>query len=82
MNNYKVQRTGDWADTPSFTNPGTLSGYMHSTYEIVETSTQQVIKNGLYQTEANRLCQHLNSGGFFDGFTPEFFLKPIPYCED
>ena len=75
MVNYKVQATGDWAPTPSFTNPGAVSGYVHSTYEVVETGTQQVIKSDMTKDAAKALCRHMNFGGGFDGWTPAFFLE-------
>jgi hypothetical protein len=78
MVNYKVQSTGDWAPTPSVTNPGAVSGYAHITHEVVETGTQQIMKSDMTKDEAKTLCRHLNFGGGFDGFTPNFFLQKIP----
>jgi hypothetical protein len=75
MVNYKVQATGDWAPTPSRTQPGVESGYAHMTYEVTETGTMQVIKSSMTHGEAKALCRHLNFGGGFDGFTPAFFLQ-------
>ncbi len=75
MVNYKVQMTGDWAPTPSVTNPGTVSGYVHMTYEVVETGTRQIMKSDMTKEEAKTLCRHLNFGGGFDGWTPSFFLQ-------
>jgi len=75
MVNYKVQATGDWAPTPSQTQPGAESGYFHSTYEVVELGTHQIIRSNLTQGEAKATCRHLNFGGGFDGWTPTFFLQ-------
>jgi len=75
MVNYKVQATGDWAPTPSVTQPGVKSGYVHSTYEVVEVGTRQIIKSDITKEEAKTLCRHLNFGGGFDGWTPAFFLE-------
>lgn len=84
MINYKVQASGKWAPTPSVTNPGSISGYAHMTYEVVETTTDQVIKTDMTQSEAKALCRHLNFGGGFDGFTPAFFTQKgkLYYDED
>jgi hypothetical protein len=75
MVKYKVQPTGKLAPTPSVTQPGAVSGYVHATYEVVETETNQVIKTDLTKNEAKSMCRHLNFGGGFDGFTPGFFLN-------
>ena len=79
MMNYQMQPTGSWAPTPSVTRPGTESGYVHSTYEVVETGTRQIIKTGMRKEEAKSMTRHLNMGGGFDGWTPSFFLAQIPY---
>ena len=78
MMNYQMQPTGDWAPTPSVTKPGTESGYVHPTYEVVETGTRQIIKSDMRKEEAKSMTRHLNMGGGFDGFTPSFFLARIP----
>jgi len=84
MVNYKVQATGDLVPTPSVTQPGVESGYVHSTYEVVEVETHQIIKSAITKEEAKTLCRHLNFGGGFDGHTPEFFLQKtkISYSEE
>jgi hypothetical protein len=78
MMNYMTQPTGSWAPTPSVTQPGTVSGYVHSTYEVVESGTRQVINTELTKNEAKAMARHLNMGGGFDGWTPSFFLARIP----
>lgn len=79
--NYKIQQTGSWEPTPSITNPGSVSGYAHPTYEVVETGAFQVIKSGMTHSDAKALCRHLNFGGGFDGWTPEFFLQRLSPTE-
>lgn len=78
MMNYQFQPTGNWAPTPSVTQPGAESGYAHPTYEVVETGTRQIIKTEMRKEEAKSMARHLNMGGGFDGFTPSFFLARIP----
>ena len=48
-----------------------------STYEVIETTTDQVIKSfpGDKFIEARAFMRHLNLGGGFDGWTPSFFCK-------
>jgi hypothetical protein len=81
MVNYKVQATGDWAPTPSVTQPEVESGYVHSTYEVVEVGTHQIIKSDITKEEAKTLCRHLNFGGGFDGWTPAFFTQKNNYSD-
>ena len=46
-------------------------------YDIVETTTNQVIKSfpGDQFLKARAFMRHMNLGGAFDGWTPSFFLK-------
>ena len=46
-------------------------------YDIIETSTNNAIKRNLEFLDAKNLVRHLNFGGGFDGWTPNFFLKPL-----
>ena len=80
MVNYKVQATGDWASTPSLTRSGSVSGYAHSTYEVVEVETDQIIKSDMTKDHAKSVCRHLNFGGGFDGWTPAFFIEKSKKC--
>jgi hypothetical protein len=50
-------------------------------YNVVETKTDQIIKVFEVQADAKKLMKHLNLGGGFDGFTPNFFVKKVsvPY---
>jgi hypothetical protein len=84
MVNYKIQSTGNWAATPSVTQPGTESGYAHMTYEIVETQTGHIVGGNLTHDQAKSTCRRLNFGAGFDGFTPAFFMKKpkLSYDED
>lgn len=45
--------------------------------DLLETSTNQVIKSGMPQIAAKDLCRFLNMGGGFDGWTPAFFMHTI-----
>ena len=77
MMNYKAVKTGEWKDVPSITKPGEFSGYVEMAFNVVETQTDQVIMTGLSQARAKQACRHLNFGGGFDGWTPQFFLSRI-----
>lgn len=46
-------------------------------YDVVETTTSQVIQTFLDQKEAKAFLRHLNFGGGFDGWTPSFMLKKV-----
>lgn len=49
----------------------------NGSYDVYETSTEQVIKTFTKATEAKELMKRLNLGGGFDGWTPSFFLIKI-----
>lgn len=51
-----------------------------NSYEVVETQTGNQVRVGLREPEAKKLCRHLNFGGGFDGFTPDFFLRGIEHA--
>ena len=53
-------------------------------YQVVETQTGNIVANFLEQHQAKTTCRHLNFGGGFDGYTPEFFLQKtkISYSEE
>jgi hypothetical protein len=44
---------------------------------VVDTSTNQIIRNYDGLEPARKLLRHLNLGGAFDGWTPSFMLKKI-----
>jgi hypothetical protein len=44
-------------------------------YDVLETSTDQVIRSFSGFSEARAFLRHLNLGGAFDGWTPSFMLK-------
>jgi len=46
-------------------------------FNVVETSTNQIIKTFPAPKEAKEFMRHLNLGGSFDGWTPTFFLKTV-----
>jgi uncharacterized FlaG/YvyC family protein len=56
-----------------------VEGKDKSMYDVVEETTNQVIKSfpGDKFLEARKFMRHLNLGGGFDGFTPSFLLKNI-----
>jgi len=47
------------------------------TFSIIETATNQIIYTYNFLCDAKKMLNHLNSGGGFDGITPNFFLKNI-----
>lgn len=57
---------------------GYSAGYVERGGDILETKTDQIVKSGLGLRKAKELVRHLNFGGGFDGFTPNFFLQKIP----
>jgi hypothetical protein len=48
-----------------------------SIYNVVETTTNQVIKTFKDHKDAKEFMRHLNLGGGFDGFSPTFILKSV-----
>jgi hypothetical protein len=44
-------------------------------WHVIETQTEHLIKSFFDQKEAKSCQRHLNFGGAFDGWTPNFFLK-------
>jgi len=46
-------------------------------YNVVENKTDQIIKVFEQQADAKKLMKHLNLGGGFAGFTPNFFTKKV-----
>ena len=75
MMNYKtVMRQGEWEAIP-----GTEGKYVTQLYDILETPTNLVVATiPGYADQAKQMCRHLNMGGGFDGWTPQFFLAKIP----
>lgn len=51
------------------------------TYNIFETTTEQVIKTFTDNAEARKFLRHLNLGGGFEGWTPTFFLQSVEIKE-
>lgn len=73
--NYKLaHRPGELIDMP-----GTAGSYVSASYDIIETTTDQIVIAGVpnYIGQAKALCRHLNNGGGFNGFTPAFLLQTI-----
>lgn len=50
-------------------------------YSVFEVQTDQIIRTYNSITKAKILLRHLNFGGGFDSWTPNFFLKPIQKVE-
>ena len=48
-----------------------------NSFEVVETSTEQVVKTFITSKDAKKFMRSLNLGGGFDGWTPTFFLKKL-----
>ena len=46
-------------------------------YNVIETHTNHLIKTCKAYKDAKELMRHLNLGGAFDGWTPNFILKKI-----
>ena len=46
-------------------------------YIVIEKSTNQVIRSFDNKADAKKFLRHMNFGGGFDGWTPEFFLKAL-----
>jgi hypothetical protein len=53
-----------------------------TSYEVVETSTQQVIRTYNAYKEAKEFMRYLNLGGAFDGWTPTFMLKKFTISKE
>jgi len=49
----------------------------NNNFEVIETSTEQIVATFSAQKDAKQLLRHLNLGGGFDGWTPQFMLKKI-----
>lgn len=45
--------------------------------DVVETQTGYIISSHSTKDQAKVVCRHLNFGGGFDGYTPQFFLQKI-----
>lgn len=51
-----------------------IEGENKKTFYVKETTTDLVIESFSNFTEAKKFMRHLNLGGGFDGFTPEFMV--------
>jgi hypothetical protein len=49
--------------------------HMVRTWDLFETQTGLLINNYLKKEEAKLMLLHLNKGGGFAGFTPQFFTN-------
>jgi uncharacterized FlaG/YvyC family protein len=68
--NYKIVEALMWPETSELNCP---------IFNVVETSTNQIIKTFPAPKEAKEFMRHLNLGGGFDGWTPSFMLKKINF---
>jgi hypothetical protein len=46
-------------------------------YKVFETTTEQTVGRFSTELEARKFLRHLNFGGGFDGWTPNFFLRDL-----
>lgn len=44
-------------------------------YCVLEVGTNKIVRKYGHRSSASELCQHLNLGGGFDGYTPSFILS-------
>jgi len=44
-------------------------------FNIIERDTEQTVKSSNNYCKARKLCDWLNKGGGFDGWTPSFIIK-------
>lgn len=79
MNYRLISKPGEWSPIPN-----TDGKYVTQNYDILETQTNQIVAENVpgFNDEAKRLCRHLNLGGGFDGWTPDFFLKRLAVSSD
>ena len=47
-------------------------------WAVVENATNNLIDSFFFKDDAVELAEFMENGGAFDGFTPEFMLKPVP----
>lgn len=55
-----------------------MGNYKVKNTEILEISTNQIIKRFQSKKEAINMCNLLNSGSGFNGHTPRFLLIQVP----
>jgi len=46
-----------------------------SNYTIIEEQTNKIVKSSVVFNDVKKLVKHLNCGGGFDGWSPDFFFK-------
>lgn len=71
---YKVEE-GQLLHSSSVNNCPVYDVYEHR----LETKEKIWIKRFMAKDDAKKFSRHLNLGGGFDGWSPEFFLKPINF---
>lgn len=51
-------------------------------FDVIETQTGHVVFTHSSSSEAKKVMRHLNLGGSFDGWTPDFFMKKFKKVEN
>lgn len=46
---------------------------------VYENASDQVVAEFFFEEDAAALCEFLERGGGFSGFTPSFILKRVPF---
>ena len=47
-------------------------------WRVYEKASEQVVAEFFFEEDAMHLCQFLEKGGGFAGFTPSFMLQKVP----
>lgn len=55
-----------------------MMNYSGSYNKVIETQTGNVVYKNTNFKKVREMKRHLNMGGGFDGFTPDFFNAVIP----
>ena len=50
----------------------------HLYWRVYERSSDQIVAEFFFEEDAQQLCQFLERGGGFAGFTPSFMLRKVP----
>ena len=51
-------------------------------WSVIETSTNQIIREFIFEEEARLYSRFLNGGGAFNGFTPPFILNEVVFTNN
>lgn len=47
-------------------------------WRVYEKASEQIVAEFFFEDDAQELCQFLERGGGFAGFTPSFILQKVP----